>query len=295
MKVLRLENNVFLKECPCCQATSLTKLGVIRYARETYYSSSRVELSHSSELWCCETCNSGFTQNRISEQDSIKLYSLGYGWKTEKFCDAKAKESVRFIDSWIQSPCKVLDIGCANGAFLDYIRRERISTFGLEYSTFNLNQLDEKKHIAYSDWHEVDEHFNVITAFDVVEHLYNLKGFLNRCYDCLTEDGVLILLTGDISSSPARNAKADWWYVKHPEHIIFPSQSYFSSLSKFKVVDALQVYPRKFHPPNRSILKEIAKLSKAALKNCFLNSYYPLPFMPKDHLIIVLQKVRFSE
>ena len=290
MRVIRLENNTFLRECPCCKSTRLTKVGAIQYARETYYSSSRVKLSSVPELWRCENCNSGFTQNRVSEEDSIQLYSLGDGWVSDKFHDTKTKKTVDFIDSVIKAPCKILDVGCANGSFLDHVSKKDVSTFGLEYSAANLEQLQVKQHTAYSDWGAIDECFDIITAFDVVEHLYDLASFLTNCYDRLIENGFVILLTGDICSWSAEKAKNEWWYIKHPEHIVFPSRDYFSSLSNFKLVETIPVYPRKFNPRSRSIFKTIAKLSKAALKNLLQQAYYPLPFMPQDHLIIVLQK-----
>ena len=288
--VLNIKNDDVLQVCPCCQSSLISKIGTFKYAKKTYYSSSRVQLTNSPELWCCHSCHSGFTQNRVSEQDSIQLYSLGDGWVSDNFHDTKTQKTVDFFDSIIKTPCKLLDVGCANGAFLDHVSKKDISTFGLEYSAANLEQLQAKQHTAYSDWSEIDEHFDIITAFDVVEHLYNLASFLTNCYDRLVENGLIILLTGDICSWSAEKAKNEWWYIKHPEHIVFPSCDYFSSLSNFKLVDTIPVYPRKFNPRSRSTFKNIAKLSKSALKNLLQQAYYPLPFMPQDHLIIVLQK-----
>jgi SAM-dependent methyltransferase len=240
-----ITNNIRTDTCPCCKSRSIFKVGTIKYAKNTTYSSTKIVLTEIPELWRCNECQSCFTQNRVSEADSISLYSLGDSWSSESFLNYKTQATVDLIDSLVKPNCKMLDIGCANGAMLDHAKQRGAITFGLEYSRANLDELRRKQHIAYSDWSQVDERFDIIAAFDVVEHLYNLESFLDYCFSHLSDDGVLVLMTGDINSWSAKVGNTKWWYVRYSEHILFPSLDYFATLCNFKIVTTVKTYPNR--------------------------------------------------
>jgi 2-polyprenyl-3-methyl-5-hydroxy-6-metoxy-1,4-benzoquinol methylase len=282
-------NNVRTDVCPCCKSRSISNIGAIKYAKNTTYSSSQIALTEVAELWSCNKCQSCFTQNRVSEADSVTLYSLGNSWSSDSFEKSKTQATVELIESLVKPGCKMLDVGCANGAMLDYAKQLGAVTFGLEYSRANLDELNRKQHNAYSDWSQVQERFDIIVAFDVVEHIYDLDSFLNCCLSHLSDDGLLVFLTGNISSSSAKKAQNMWWYVRYPEHILFPSLEYFESLNNFQIAKIVKTYPSKFDT-DLSLLK-IMKSIKTKITSFLLGNLFPSPSTPPDHIIVVLKKI----
>lgn len=282
-----INNNIRTDICPCCKSTSIFSTGEINYAKNTTYSSSQILLTELPELWKCNDCQSCFTQNRVSEADSIALYSLGSSWSSDSFENSKTQATVDLIESLVKPGYKMLDIGCANGAMLDYAKQRGAITSGLEYSRANLDELRRKQHTAYADWSQVGEKFDIITAFDVVEHLYDLDSFLDCCLSHLADDGLLVFMTGDISSWSAKMGKSKWWYVRFPEHLLFPSISYFESLPNLKVVTVVKTLPSRLavHSPIINFVKNL----KNVIGSLRLGNFVPSPLFPPDHVIIVLK------
>jgi SAM-dependent methyltransferase len=286
MQALVINNNLRLDLCPCCKSDSLVLIGNIKYGDDDFsgYSGININLTELPELWECRKCNSWFTQNRVIERDSIKLYSSGNSWYSNGFKKSKTKETVELVKSLIAPNRKVLDIGCSNGALLDFAKNIGALTYGLEYSEKNRLLIQSKGHTAYSDWPEVNGYFDLIAGFDLVEHLYDLKSFLDSCYRHLSTDGVLVIMTGNVSSPPAQEGRQSWWYVTYPEHILFPSITYFSSLSNFEVVSTTKTYPYRLSLPTvvRSFIQSRIKPRP--------NSFAPSPLIEPDHMLIVLKK-----
>jgi 2-polyprenyl-3-methyl-5-hydroxy-6-metoxy-1,4-benzoquinol methylase len=284
-----INNNLRSDVCLCCESTSLTKLGSIKYSRNTSYSGSQITLTETPELWRCDDCHSCFTQNRVTESDSVQLYSLGSSWFSDSFVETKTKETVDLIESFVTPGCKILDVGCANGAMLDHLKKKGAITSGLEYSLANIDELRRKEHTTYSDWSQIGKHFDIITAFDVVEHLYDLESFLDSCFDHLSDDGLLVFMTGDVNSLSAITGKNNWWYVRFPEHVLFPSLKYFLTLEKFEVTTVVKTYPMnlKVHPSITNFMKNV----KAKIMSLFLGDFIPSLSLPPDHIIVVLKKI----
>ena len=117
----------------------------------------------------------------------------------------------------------LLDVGCGHGVLLDEARKLGYQTTGLELSS------DAARHAreAYGlDVHEVPlerfdpggRRFDVVMLADVIEHLEDPVGALDRCYDLLADGGVLCVVTPDPSSRTAQLAGSKWWgYI--PAHM----------------------------------------------------------------------------
>lgn len=275
-------NNTRYNCCPCCNSGSISKIGDIQYPKNSQYSSVVVQLVEQPELWQCLDCHSWFTQNIVSEADSIQLYSTGDFWVTKDFQSAKPRELVEYTSELLRPGIKVLDVGCANGAFLDFAKENGAQTAGLEISAKNQALLQQKGHKSYGNWNEVGDLFDLVTAFDVVEHLYDLNGFLENCLNHLTHNGVVLLVTGDQASISAQKAQAAWWYVRFSEHIIYPSIDYFRKHPFLQVIATRPVY--SYHFPSSKVLKSLVKLIFMP-ENCT-----PSPLLPPDHILICLQK-----
>jgi len=284
----KVNNNLSTNNCPLCNAISIDRVGLIDYASPLYYSTEEVIMLCQPELWKCNNCYSSFVQNAVNEIDSISLYSKGNAeerWShSPTFEESKTKIVVNKIKSLLNRDIQILDVGCNTGELLDLAKRYGCKTFGVEYSLTSLKVLKEKSHIAYSSIQEVKSLFRIITAFDLVEHLYNLPEFLNICFDKLQSDGYLVILTGDIGCLSARITGAKWWYVRYPEHIIFPSKKYFAHHPKFQLIDWIPTYAGLGY--KQPLVQALKSTTKYLIKGMYSGS----PSLVPDHTLIVLKR-----
>ena len=82
--------------------------------------------------------------------------------------------------------------------------------------------------------------FDVLTMFDVIEHVPDPRAALERCRECLKDGGRLFLSTPDAGSVMARLLGRQWYYVDLIQHISLFSEANLRRLlaeTGFAVVD----------------------------------------------------------
>lgn len=93
----------------------------------------------------------------------------------------------------------VADIGCGCGAFLDYINGVASKVIAIEPSEYYRNIMDKKGFYTYSyatnAMEKWGEKIDIITSFDVIEHVKNPQIFLNECRELLIDGGGAIIGT----------------------------------------------------------------------------------------------------
>ena len=89
----------------------------------------------------------------------------------------------------------VADIGCGAGLFLDCIIGIAKKTIAVEPSKNYRKYLREKGHHAYAYLKNLntDEKIDVVTSFDVIEHIEDISGFLKSIYSKLDKMGMFYL------------------------------------------------------------------------------------------------------
>ena len=134
---------------------------------------------------------------------------------------------------------KALDIGCATGIFLEYLKSRGISAKGVDVSAEMVARAREKGLDASSeDLFSFEGKFNMITLWDVLEHFTNPAAALKKVNQLLEKDGNLVIET------PCRGFISDyfgpkWRHYNPPQHIyLFSRKSLFYALrrSGFHVV-----------------------------------------------------------
>ena len=89
------------------------------------------------------------------------------------------------------------------------IAREAQERFGSD--AVHVGTLDSAPHAP--------ESFDLITLWDVVEHVPDPGALLARARELLRPDGLLVLETQDVSSQFARVLGRRWHHYKHDEHL----------------------------------------------------------------------------
>lgn len=97
---------------------------------------------------------------------------------------------------------KLLDVGCGTGFFLDHLRDKNINYKGLELADFLVEICRDKKlNVVKGDLKdEPKASYNIITLYDVLEHLRNPIEMFKTLNDKLMPGGYVLAYTPNIHS-----------------------------------------------------------------------------------------------
>lgn len=287
-----IDNNYKHMFCPLCKSETIYFYDTIKYPKDLKYSTIEITLSRIPELWKCENCGSYFIQNILKEEDSLLLYLSGDSsqrWDSNSFEEKHMPETINELKKYFLSNKKILDIGCGNGSLLDFASMLQCQTYGIEYSKNCQLILDKKHHIVLQKLDEIEnDYVDVITAFDLIEHLYDAPSMLEKYSQKLKNNGTLIILTGNIDSISSRLSKSKWWYLLYPEHIIFPSIKYFKKLRNYILIRQIHTYASKGYSFS------LFKIFVFVVKNLVRNSYKGLPPLGPDHHLLILKNNKIN-
>ena len=137
---------------------------------------------------------------------------------------------------------KVLDIGTAGGAFLDAATAYGYDAWGMEPSSYLVEQ--GKKRGLQIEQGTIEDNqfeknsFDMICLWDVIEHLTDPKGSLQIIRDLLKPDGVLLINYPDIDTWQARLfGKRFWWIISvHLTHFSPKTIAEICRLTGYEVV-----------------------------------------------------------
>ena len=286
--MMTINNSYSFATCPVCRNSKMRFEGCIHYGSDVLFASCNVELLKTPELWKCERCLSRFVQNTISPEVAALLYKESYAMErwVNLFEDGSSVEILKKMEQYFVNDAKILDVGCNDGALLDSAKVRGCITSGVEVSKASRELLAEKGHVSYANIEEAEGIYDVITAFDLIEHLYDIPAFLDQCWSRLIDKGVLVILTGDILCMSSKLAKSDWWYLNYPEHIVFPSEYFFKSLLNFRMIECWSVYDT-YTDTTQLTCHDAWEIFKRKL---VYKNYSGKPSCGSDHVLIILQK-----
>ncbi len=185
-------------------------------------------------LYRCSLCRLVFVNPLPGETASIysKDYfagaQKGFGY-VDYDTDKQAMEPL-FIDYLKQlefllsgNKGSILDIGAATGYFLDLARRLGWETFGIEISDYAAEVARQRglvvKTGVIGEPLFPNNSFEVVTMWDVLEHVRNPRLDLTRAYELLRPGGVLVINTPNSGSLFARLLGRSWHLLVPPEHL----------------------------------------------------------------------------
>lgn len=118
---------------------------------------------------------------------------------------------------------RMLEVGCGYGLFLAAAAQRGYDVTGVELSrsaaAHARDVLDLPVHQGQLDATALAGRYDVIAAWDTLEHVPDPVAFLRTARGLLAEDGVLVFSTPYFSSLPARLLHSRWWTLKPAEHI----------------------------------------------------------------------------
>ena len=119
----------------------------------------------------------------------------------------------------------LLDIGCAGGFFLKVARDKGWFVKGVEVSDYAAQFAREQLGLNVTTGflkgaNYQDGEFDVITMFDVIEHVPDPVEEMREINRVMKTDGLLVMDTPNIESDAARKQKENFWLIKE-DHIIY--------------------------------------------------------------------------
>lgn len=292
--IAQLKNTGKRNNCPCCGSSSLGFVAKIDIEKPTLFGSLEVAPVEVPDLWQCYNCDSRFVQHFVEEQEAIRLYSessSGARWNTPAFEQDKTATTVKLVAEQLSAGLSILDIGCNTGELLDFAKAKGAITFGLEYSASGAAKAASKGHTIYREQAAAaSQLYDLITAFDLVEHLYEPAEFVRFWQQYLKPGGRFIFHTGNACSAPALQSGGRWWYVRLVEHLVFPSQKWYSSLPDLKLVSYTPIWASNYFEGQRKGKQLLKLLRRLPLVSLLAGSYTGIPAMLPDHHLVILEK-----
>lgn len=134
------------------------------------------------------------------------------------------KKHITWIKKYKKSG-KILDIGCYAGIFPSVGEKFGFEVTGIEPSKWAVGYARKKtkSKLYQGSWKDIkfdDNSFDIVTIWDVIEHLEDPLGCLKTAYKWLRRDGVLMVTTHDINSLLAKimGRKYPWLMRFHLYH-----------------------------------------------------------------------------
>ena len=144
----------------------------------------------------------------------LRRVDVGYGMS----------KRARFVERHVSRRGDALDVGCGTGEFLLELRVRGWQVVGQEVSDFASRiaieaGLDVRTCTLDRCGFEA-ESFDLVTLWDVVEHLHDPLAVLREVRRILRPSGLLVLSTPDLESPDSR-LFTDWWHgLEIPRHLV---------------------------------------------------------------------------
>ncbi len=213
-----------INDCPLCNHTPLHTIHV----KNDYH------------LGKCDSCSLILVRNPPSKQELCALYSFDAGYhkefetnrelQREKLAAVRNDYSIleKYLDR--KTPGALLDIGCSTGFFLRVAQDKGWRCKGVELSKDTARIASEKYGLEVyqgeiGDQPFNEEEFDVITMWDVIEHLEDPLETLRHIQRILKKDGIIIFRTPNadglfpVLSLSVASFAGQWPHATPPGHL----------------------------------------------------------------------------
>lgn len=251
--------------CDLCNSTSYRIRHVIdvseknlRYYRYSMNIAEKENMTGNFNIVECQNCNLIYVNPRIEEHKLNLVYAsdkiLGGNWKNFwQFFNMKIEDTFTvnkktkaydvglydwkfdIIEKYFKSTekIKLLDIGCGDGKFVHDAKTKGYDALGIDLSPERIKNGKELYNLSNKelrcmniDQFNSDEKFDVIVAWDVIEHLVSPNLFLEQIKRISHKETIILILTMSVDSITYKLFQKNWNYINPPQHLY-----YFSHLT----------------------------------------------------------------
>lgn len=171
----------------------------------------------------CKDCEAGWQWPlQRTELQSVVEFKNAYGDRNEgSYFDPMKRKAVAncqgdFLAAKFTKPGRLLDIGCGDGNFARLMAERGWDVVGLDPAI--LSEITERKatgclRLQPGSISELDksEYFDVVTLWDVVEHVEKPDQLIAEAATRLAPGGSIVIETGNYQSAGRVQSQGTWW------------------------------------------------------------------------------------
>jgi len=220
----------------------------------------------------CKSCGFAYMNPQLELKELTTLYP-------QSLHESKRKSKLKFLKKYYErirlkhvlkearkDSKNILDVGCSNGFFLELAKKKGMDIYGTEFGKKQVAYL--RKHVtnnAYTSEKELigKVKFDIITAFDVIEHLRNPEEFIRNCSKLLKKDGLLVIMTVVLDSWTYKVFKGRVMWIADQHLFYFTREQLAKLLKKY----GLEIYKTKTY--NKSLLHATQFVYQGLIKKRF--------------------------
>jgi 2-polyprenyl-6-hydroxyphenyl methylase/3-demethylubiquinone-9 3-methyltransferase len=198
--------------CKACGRQALLPAGAVDFNRVAMSPPPFPEAGIAVDLWQCADCGFAWAPafDTWSDADFARhIYNAGIALtELPEFSAQRSINTAAMLRAWFAGyppQTRFLDYGCGPGMLVEALRQSGFQACG--YDRF---------HPEFSA--PPAGRFDIITCFEVFEHLSDIASVVDELAGLLAEDGILVIGT----YLAARPLDLDWWYLSpRSGHICF--------------------------------------------------------------------------
>ena len=235
----------------------------------------------------CRRCGLVYANPRSSSDELREFYREGYSRVGPNYLAKResklrrARRELRKIARY-KKEGELLDIGCGAGFFLKEAQKKGWDVFGVDLSQSMIEYAKKEFKLnlfagTLSQAHFPANYFDIITMYDLLEHLENPLGTLKEIAKILKRDGLLLIVTPDFGERAITQKTPPEDFRTPPEHLYyFTRQSLQNMLNKagleyFRQTSRINLKPIiKFFVKKKEEAKKILIIGASCLGDMLL-------------------------
>lgn len=159
------------------------------------------------------------------------------------------KRKVKTITRYASKGAYIVDVGCGDGQFLSLLKKHGDTSWklaGVDFSEHAINCLKAKGISTFQGrFEEINwkgEKPDIIILNQVIEHLDNPAAVIEKAYNILKPNGLLIVETPSIDGFDAKLFKSQYWGGYHsPRHWILYNEKTLQSILEKKMFKIIEI------------------------------------------------------
>ena len=284
--------------CPLCGGNERQELFTVDHRESNVLSLLEIDTTvKDPSVVQCKKCGHYYMTPVVASDLMDKYYSIinsefyhNAGIDSEINYNEKEYDDYYKIISAIKPGGKVLEVGCGKGMLLNLLKKKGYDTYGIEPSPVAYKYAKEslKLNVDNQFLHNSrfrNEKFDVVILIDVVEHILNMRPFLDDLKSVLKEGGLIFIGTGNIDSFNARFAGNNWFYYYTWEHVSFFTDTTMRTLLQqngFKDIKVRKISLQ--HKPLLNFSQFIKNIFKKLINPFLKKKYYH--GLAYDHILV---------
>jgi len=203
------------------------------------------------QLIKCRKCNFVF-QKRIPSDEEFRMcyaphedYVYGVNYYLSPVTVKRYNELLDYFEKYRKNN-RILDVGCGIGYFLDVAKERGWNVYGTEYAKKAIQICTEKgismKQGKLDSFNYENGFFDVITSFEVIEHINNPQEEIKHIKTLLRPDGIFYCTTPSFNSLSRLILGSKWNVILYPSHLAYYTRKTLSilinnsGLKKIKII-----------------------------------------------------------